>query len=181
MQIVDIYTDGSAEKPNSNKNNGILPALGIGAYCKYRNIEYYYSRNCDVKMLSKYNIVETSISNPTAEFLAFAEILNILVPLSKKPQNNIIIRFHIDYEGVGKWMNNEWQAKKDYIKKLKDNAQKLIKIIGYTIEIVHVKAHTGVQGNELADQFALNGRLNINEINSKYIPITELPFAILKS
>jgi ribonuclease HI len=57
-----------------------------------------------------------------------------------------------DYEGVEKWLTGVWQANKPisqaYVKAYKEIAPRL------KMHFIHVDAHTGVPGNELADQMA---------------------------
>ena len=179
MNIVNIYTDGSAEK--LNKSNA-LAKLGIGAYCEYNGVEYSLSMLCDETMLAKYGITSTEVSNPTAEFVAFNETLDILRSINipgGKINPNLILRFHIDYIGIGKWVRNEWKANKDYIRKLRDFALDAIVSVGCVIDIVHVKGHCGIKGNELADQFAFAGRTN-TEVKGKYMSMKELSLALIK-
>jgi len=168
---LDIYTDGSHKK-HSPKGG-----LGIGVYCKYDDIEYKLSKTIDQELLLSYDIpqktidlwsapnefptfgrelvlsaTETECSNPTAEYVALAETLKILkiCPFN----SNSVIRIYSDYEGVQKWTNGIWQAKKPYIIKIRDYVQKSIKEMGCTVELIHVKGHSNIYGNEQADKLA---------------------------
>ena len=57
-----------------------------------------------------------------------------------------------DYEGVGKWPDNVWQAKKSYTKAYADQIYEFRKEIQITF--IHVKGHHGNKWNEIADQEA---------------------------
>lgn len=70
--------------------------------------------------------------------------------IAEKERKSITI-FH-DYEGVAKWVNGEWKAKKPETKKYQDAMADLMKRI--EIKFVKVPAHAGVHFNELADRLA---------------------------
>lgn len=143
MIRIEIFTDGSHFKHGDGY-------LGIGVFCIYDNKEYKLSKNCDENLLKEYGITETNVSNPTGEFVAFAETLKLL----RSVKNNYVFVFKIDYEGVGKWMNNEWKCKKPYIKKIKEKCDAYLKEINGKVEIEHVKGHSKIYGNEQADKLA---------------------------
>ena len=144
MATIEIFTDGSHFKHN---NDGYL---GIGVFCIYNDKEYKLSNHCDESLLKEYGITETKLSNPTMEFLAFAETLKLL----RNVKNSYIFVFKIDYEGVGKWMKNEWKCKKPYIKKIKEKCDLYLKEIKGKVEIQHVKGHSKIYGNEQVDKLA---------------------------
>lgn len=68
----------------------------------------------------------------------------------KQGYKKIIIYY--DYLGIEKWAKGEWRANKDVSKDYKENYQKLAPQI--SVDFVKVKAHTGVEYNEMADQLA---------------------------
>ena len=148
---MNIYTDGSHVK---NKVNG---HLGYGAYCIFNNVEYGLSKTITTDTLSKYGIKEQNVSNPTAEFLAFVEVLDKLKGVGFHK-----LTFHIDYIGVGNWMSGKWKAKKPYIKKLKDYSNDIIEKYNLDIMIKHVKGHSNDIGNDKADFYAKQ-KQNIDE------------------
>ena len=62
------------------------------------------------------------------------------------------LKIYYDYEGIEKWASGEWKANKDLTKFYSGyiaTAKNVIKI-----EFEHVKAHTGIDGNEEADRLA---------------------------
>ncbi|MBR7927226.1 type II toxin-antitoxin system RnlA family toxin [Aerococcaceae bacterium zg-ZUI334] len=68
------------------------------------------------------------------------------------------IKIFYDYEGIEKWAKKEWKAKvqisKEYSKFI-DEKSKLI-----SIEFEHVKAHSGIEYNEKADELAKRALLS---------------------
>jgi ribonuclease H-related protein len=137
---LDIYTDGS-------DNNG----LRLGAYCEY-NGPRYLSKKIDRALLKTWGINNTHCSNPTAEFIAFGEVLRILNKNEDEAAQFDLITFHIDYVGVKNWMSGDWNTKEEHIKSIKERC---ILLIGkLNIEIKWVRGHSGVYGNEMADKMA---------------------------
>lgn len=59
---------------------------------------------------------------------------------------------HYDYLGIERWAKGEWKANKDVSKDYIETFQKLAPQID--VEFVKVKAHTGIEYNEMADQLA---------------------------
>ena len=138
---IEIYTDGSHFKHGDGY-------LGIGAYCKYKDTEYKLSKDCG-KLLLDYGINE-KVSNPTAEFIGFCEILKLIYMYKVKCS----FVFKIDYEGIENWMTGKWKCKKSYIKKIKEQCDFYIKNIPGEIKIKHVKGHSKNYGNNQADILA---------------------------
>ena len=140
MKYLYIFTDGSHLKEEGY--------LGFGIYCNYLSKEYSYSGHCDNKLLQEYGIID-DVSNPTAEFLAFAETLKKLI---NKDLSAYQIIFYIDYEGVEKWMNGKWKCKKPYIRKIREKCITYLSKINTQVTKQYVKSHSGVVGNEKADK-----------------------------
>lgn len=65
---------------------------------------------------------------------------------------------HYDYLGIEKWALGEWRANKDVSKDYIETYQKLAPKID--VEFVKVKAHSGIEYNELADQLAKDALTN---------------------
>jgi viroplasmin and RNaseH domain-containing protein len=155
---IEVFTDGSHSK---HEKNGYL---GFGAFCSYMEKEYIFSGNCTKELLYGYDIdPNTKVSNPTMEFLGFAEFLRMMYE-AKKDLSNYTFIFKIDYEGVGFWMNNIWKTKEIYIRKIKEKCDFFIKNINAKILIEHVPGHSNIYGNERADQLA-----------KSHIPINTFP------
>ncbi|MNB77491.1 Ribonuclease H [compost metagenome] len=73
--------------------------------------------------------------------------------------SEIIICF--DYEGIEKWANNSWKANKTGTKRYVDFIKKYERQIKITFQ--KVKAHSGNEFNEIADQLAKESILNYEE------------------
>lgn len=140
-QELHIYTDGSHIKPDG--------AIGYGAWCQYENKNYSLSGKIDDDFLLSYNIIN-KVSNPTAEFIAFHQVLTKL----EKIKTKVLVTFYIDYVGVIKWMSGAWKAKQPHIQKVKNKCDQILKNTIHSIKYVHVPAHSGVYGNVMADKLA---------------------------
>ena len=143
FEEINVYTDGSHQRE--------IDYLGIGAWTSYKNKEYELSKECDQKLLLEYGITETTCSNPTAEFIAFSEILKTFVNVKN---SNIRLIFNCDYNGVEKWMTGEWKTNESYIRKIKETCVENMKLIPCQIEIRWVKGHSCNKGNDNADRLA---------------------------
>ena len=155
-KIVDIYTDGSAEKRPGGR-------LGCGSYCKYDDEEYSMSIDCNRQLLSGYNIPTAQpCSNPTAEFVAFVETLKILRDTSRAYH----LRFWIDYNGIEKWTTGQWQAKEPHIKLILQEYRAIQKSMKCIVTVHWVKGHSGVEGNTKADTLASMYTTNTNDFET---------------
>jgi len=149
---VHIYTDGSHKR---SKN-----FLGIGAWCRYKDSEYSFSKTLSRDFLLTYGIdvIETPVSNCTCEFVIVAEILKKLSLIKPDRDSKIKIVFYCDYIGTANWINGDWQAKQTYIQKILKICRERIKLIKCEIAFRHVPGHQGFEGNEKADQLAGVGK-----------------------
>lgn len=72
-----------------------------------------------------------------------------------------LVIYH-DYEGVGKWPDGIWKAKKSYTQAYATEVRKMREQIDITF--IHVKGHHGNRWNEIADQEA---GIGANQFGSK--------------
>jgi len=128
-----VYVDGSFEKKTKRysfgvvllKNNEVIETLSrVG-----NNPKYQGSHQIAGEVFGALHAIHWAI---------------------KHQYKKIII--HYDYLGIEKWALGEWKAKKDVSKDYVTAYRKLAPKID--IQFVKVKAHAGVEYNELADQVA---------------------------
>lgn len=156
-KIVEIYTDGS-HQPSKNY-------LGVGAWCKHEEKEYSMSKTCNAELLETYGITETTCSNPTAEFIGFAEVLKEFRNVSDAYE----LVFYLDYEGVENWMMGSWKAKESYIRKILAICGDIKKEMKCGIHFKHVKGHSGNEGNDKADELAKS-----SEYKNEFVDLVKL-------
>lgn len=148
MKTYHIYTDGSHFK------NGGSGRLGIGGVLIDPNKNLprgeklnSFSMEINKDYLSVHYGTE-DCSNPTMEMMAVLVALEEFKDTFKAGDK---IKLMADYEGVKYWLEGKWQAKKDYIRKLKEEILSEIKSQNLDIEFVWVKGHqrkTGEVSNE---------------------------------
>lgn len=82
------------------------------------------------------------------------EILGCMKALEMAIEKNITyITIFYDYLGIQKWVDGSWKAKNEKTANYRDFVRGLIDL-GINIDFVHAKGHTGIDGNEEADQLA---------------------------
>lgn len=64
--------------------------------------------------------------------------------------NSVSIMIHHDYQGIASWVDGSWKAKNDFTRAYRDFMSQYADIVRFN----KVKGHTGVEGNERADQLA---------------------------
>lgn len=158
-----IYIDGSKIPTIGHK--------GSGGYCRFLGKDYNLSVPCTQSVISKYEINPEDyekLSSPTMEFLALAEVLWRFVKFlpeqkiseqkihgQRIPLNpRINIAFLADYIGVKCFIDRSWEAKEDYIKKIRSICWIVIenlREIGVDVYIYHIPGHKCIYGNELSD------------------------------
>lgn len=129
------YTDGSY-----NNDTGLTGGGGI-LYYAGETYEFLISTG---KRNTEYN----EMRNIGGEILASAAAI-----LKAKELGVRSLRIYHDYEGVGLWADGKQKANKSATKSyaLFCDAQRSG---GLELQFVHVKAHTGIKDNELADELA---------------------------
>lgn len=79
----------------------------------------------------------------------FAVIKTIEWAIARKYQK---IEFFVDYEGLIKWANGEWEARSKIAKLYIEKLLEYQKLVACNFE--KVRAHTGIKYNEMADKLA---------------------------
>lgn len=138
-----IFTDGSHQRAEDY--------LGIGAWCRYEDESYELSMKVDRVLLDSYGVPkESACSNPTAELVAFTEVLRRFKGRELlKP-----VVFFSDFIGVKNWMEGSWKATEPHIVAILREAKLLKETIKGDINIEWVKGHSGNEANEQADRLA---------------------------
>ncbi len=142
MKNIEIiaYTDGSYERINK------IFTYGCYIYDINKTFEKKFNGKFKDKLLAKSHNVA-------------GEIMGVVKSINYAIENNFkSILINHDYIGLSKWINDEWKTKNLLTKKYKefiDESSKKIKIY-----FNHVKSHSGILGNEIADKLASNAYNN---------------------
>ncbi len=131
--IIEAYVDGSFDASKKRYGSG-------GVLIKDGNIMETFSKKGE----NKENI---SMRNVAGEIEASMYAMQYCIDNGYK---NLVLYF--DYNGIEKWCTGEWKANKNGTKEYKkfyDGIKEKLQV-----KFVKVKAHTGVEYNEMADRLA---------------------------
>ena len=79
------------------------------------------------------------------------EVLGAMAAVKKAAELNLNeLTIYYDYEGIRAWALGQWKTNKRLTAEYAD----FMKNCGLAISFIHVKAHTGIDGNEEADRMA---------------------------
>ena len=139
---IQLYTDGSYG--NGKTFGGVYLVTDDGK-------EYMFKVKTSIQDMHNMN-------NVGGEILGAMSGLALALLLVKKSGDNVnSIDLCYDYEGIGHWINKEWQATKyatryflGFIHKVLQAASKYNCNFSYH----WTKSHSGVHGNEMADRIA---------------------------
>lgn len=136
MSKIIAYVDGSYDKESGVYGSGCVLIKEDGAIC----LE-----------LSNYGKDKDGVWNVAGEVSAATQAIQYA-------QSNDYNEVHIcyDYQGIEAWANGSWKAKKNVSKTYAAFVQSA-RTQGLTITFEKVKAHSGVEYNELADKLAKKG------------------------
>ena len=138
-----IYTDGSHQREQDY--------LGIGAWCRWSDTEFWYSKKITRELLNSYGVpTESECSNPTAEFVAVVEILKKF----EGRKLHVPITIITDFVGVKNWMSGTWKANEPHIVAVLKKCREVAENIDGTVNFGWVKGHSGHDGNDNADKMA---------------------------
>lgn len=143
----ELYTDGSHRRAMRQK--------GWAAVFIYQDRKYVLSGVADPSTDA------TGASNPTMELRAAAASLERLREVLPPALESVIVLS--DFTSVQHYGNNEWSGHNAKVPHFRAEAVRLQKAAGalrsrgVRLLFKHVRAHTGVPGNELADALAYRG------------------------
>ncbi|QKF59658.1 ribonuclease HI [Aliarcobacter lanthieri] len=143
-EYIKIYCDGACSGNPGNAGSGLA----------------IYSNNKNPILI--YGAYVENGTNNIAELNALLKALNIASQTNSKNKISILTDSKYSIECVTtwaySWKKNAWSKKGGEIKNLEiiQEAHYLYEKIKDKIEIIHVKGHSGVEGNELADRMAVN-------------------------
>ena len=141
-------------RKESEPINSSLPFAYIdGSFCKAAKVYSWGGFLCDAE--GEAHIIQGRGNNPeyiqywnaTGEVRGALEVMRLALSLHI-PELNL----YYDHAGLEKWLNGEWECKnkltqyyKDYYEAHRDKLK---------IHFIHVKGHTDITGNDLADLLA---------------------------
>lgn len=143
-----LYTDGSHIKGT--------PRRGWGAVLEYRGRLYELSGVADPAS------DPAAASNPTMELRAAAAALERLRQV--RPAEMCDVLLLADYTGVREYGRGAWRPERAKVAHFRTEALRLhaaakaLRGDGVRLEFEHVRGHSGVEGNEMADRLARGGR-----------------------
>lgn len=152
--IVKVYVDGSYSK--------VLGTAGYGCvFIDKGKVVHTISQNIEVDPLE--NLWNVS-----------AEIAGVLAAVKWAIDQELnALSIYYDYEGLKNWLDGSWKANKQttrsYVEEMAVNAQKI------KINFFKVKAHSGDQFNEMADELAkaaLETEVSRNIVQSEEVLIS---------
>ena len=132
------YVDGSYN-PDTN-------TYGSGVFLFMKGISCYFFRSGDDPKMAE-------LRNVAGELNSTMAVIKLAISL-KLPS----IHIYYDYKGIECWASTgpeKWKAKNKYTKYYADFINKAQRLIDITFE--KVTAHSGVEGNEIADILAKHG------------------------
>lgn len=147
---VQIYTDGACD-PNPGSSGSGLVVYEEG---KLTSLKYGYH--------------EPQGTNNSAELIALREALKI-APRYVQKGTPVEILSDSDYSlkavfvWAAKWSRNNWQTSKKEPVKNADLIRECVALatpLKGLIQVTHVAAHNGTEGNEIADRLAMQASIN---------------------
>lgn len=132
-ETVTAYVDGSFDKKNKRYSYGVVMLKDDKVLATLSNADD------DPKYAESFQIAGECFGS-----------LNAIKWAKQQGYKKVLI--HYDYMGIEMWATGKWKAKKTVSQDYVSYFNRLSKEI--TVEFIKVKAHTGVEFNELADQLA---------------------------
>ena len=134
--MIHIYTDGSYNETTDTVGFGFVIVSSEGRVIR-RGLGTWHNW--------------TESRNVTGECVAALQAISTLHDLGYFDEP---ITIHHDYEGVAKWINGEWQAKKELTRWYVGRFITDCNAFHYHYRFEHVTAHSGDEWNEEADRLA---------------------------
>ncbi|PSJ31782.1 RNase H [Peptostreptococcus russellii] len=133
LDLIEAYVDGSFDvSSQSYGSGGVLLKDG-------KIIETFSKKGSNKENVSMRNVA--------------GEIEAAMIAMQYCYDNNYKnLRIYFDYNGIEKWCTGDWKANKIGTKKYKEFCDEMKKKVNISFQ--KVKAHSGVEYNELADKLA---------------------------
>ena len=158
-EVNKVKSQINGTKPSLNQPDGITNLPEFYAFCDgsynvatkvygYGGFLHYSNDAQDIVIRGHGNDQEEAVSRNVA-----GEVHGAVAAMEKAIELGLTeLTIFYDYEGVEKWPTGVWRANKKiskyYVASYQAMADKL------RVHFVHVAAHTGIPGNELADRIA---------------------------
>lgn len=155
MAVIDIYTDASYKQHSKDD------CFGIGIFAiEYDNNEKEYRKGSKVQFETVQKLLKKKYKDNVKGDLTLYELYAIsrgVMFLSHASKNIDTIQLYSDSLSAVEMLHDTCKIRKKYagfVKQVKTIITNIEKTNNLTINVMHIKSHCGVYGNEKADKLA---------------------------